>query len=35
MYHIRSHQMQKHKFGILCSGMLFIDTTLGSLEHEK
>jgi hypothetical protein len=31
----RSDQMQKHKFGVTCFIMLFMETTPGPPEHEK
>jgi hypothetical protein len=31
----KSHQMQKHKFGVICSGALSIETATGLTEHEK
>jgi hypothetical protein len=37
MHHVtrRSHRMQKHKFGVTCPGVLFIETALGLPQHEK
>jgi hypothetical protein len=32
---LRSHHMQKHKFGITCPGTLFMETAPGPLKHEK
>jgi hypothetical protein len=26
---------QKHKFSVMCPGALFMETTLGPLDHEK
>jgi hypothetical protein len=31
----KSHQMQKHMFGVTCPDMLFIETAPGPPEHEK
>jgi hypothetical protein len=31
----RSHQMQKHKFGVTCPDALFKEIALGPTEHEK
>jgi hypothetical protein len=31
----RSHWMQKHKFGVMCIGVLFMETAPGPPEHEK
>jgi hypothetical protein len=31
----RSHQMQKHKFGLMCPRALFMETTPGPAKHEK
>jgi hypothetical protein len=31
----RSHQLQKHKFGVKYPGALFMETRLGPPEHEK
>jgi hypothetical protein len=31
----KSHQMQKHNFGVMCPDMLFMKTTPAPLEHEK
>jgi hypothetical protein len=31
----RSHQMRKHKFGVMCPGALFMEITPGPPEHEK
>jgi hypothetical protein len=31
----RSHQMQKHKFGVTSPNALFVATAPGPLEHEK
>jgi hypothetical protein len=31
----RSHQMQKHKFGVTCPDALFKEIALGLTEHEK
>jgi hypothetical protein len=31
----RSHQMQKHKFGVTCPDVLFMKIALGPPEHEK
>jgi hypothetical protein len=31
----RFHRMQKHKFGVMCLGALFMETALGPPEHEK
>jgi hypothetical protein len=31
----RSHQMQKHKFGVMCPGVLFAKSIPVPLEHEK
>jgi hypothetical protein len=31
----RSHLMQKHKFGIMCPGALFMDTAPGPPEQEN
>jgi hypothetical protein len=30
-----SHRMQKDKFGVTCPDALFMETTLGPLEHKK
>jgi hypothetical protein len=30
-----SHRMQKHKFGVMCPGTLFVETAPGPPEHEK
>jgi hypothetical protein len=30
-----SHQIQKHKFSVTCTIMLFVETTPGPQEHEK
>jgi hypothetical protein len=27
--------MQKHKFGLMCPGALFVKSILAPLEHEK
>jgi hypothetical protein len=31
----RSHQMQKHKFGVTCPGALFVISVPVPPEHEK
>jgi hypothetical protein len=31
----RSHRMQKHKFGVMCPDMLYMETASGPPEHEK
>jgi hypothetical protein len=31
----RSHRMQKHKFGVTCSGVLFLKSVSIPPEHEK
>jgi hypothetical protein len=31
----RSYRMQKHKFGKMCSGVLFMETAPSPPEHEK
>jgi hypothetical protein len=31
----RSHQMQKHKFGLTCPGAHFVESVPVPLEHEK
>jgi hypothetical protein len=31
----RSHRMQKHQFGVMYLGALFIETAPGSPKHEK
>jgi hypothetical protein len=31
----KSHRMQKHKFGVMCPGALFMENAPGQLEHEK
>jgi hypothetical protein len=30
-----SHWMQKHKFGVMCPDMLFMETTPGQPGNEK
>jgi hypothetical protein len=37
MYNVthKSHRMQKHKFIVTCSGMLFMKTAPSPPEHEK
>jgi hypothetical protein len=30
-----SHQIQKHKFGVMCHGVLFMEIAPGPPEHEK
>jgi hypothetical protein len=27
--------MQKHKFGVMCPGTLFVEAALGPREHKK
>jgi hypothetical protein len=31
----RSHRVQKHKFGVMCPGALFMETTSGPPKQEK
>jgi hypothetical protein len=31
----KSHRMEKHKFGVMCPGALFVKSILVTLEHEK
>jgi hypothetical protein len=31
----RSHRMQKHKFGVTCNSVFFMETEPVSLEHKK
>jgi hypothetical protein len=31
----RSHRMQKHKFGVMCPGALFVKSVSVQPEHEK
>jgi hypothetical protein len=31
----RSRQIQKQKFGVMCPGVLIMETALGPPEHEK
>jgi hypothetical protein len=31
----RSHWMQKHKFGVMCHGALFMEITPSPPKHEK
>jgi hypothetical protein len=31
----RSHQMQKHKFDVMCPGALFMESALGPPENER
>jgi hypothetical protein len=31
----RSHQMQKHMFGVMYPGTLFVETTSGPPKQEK
>jgi hypothetical protein len=31
----RSHQMQKHKFGVTCPSTLLVESVLAPPEHDK
>jgi hypothetical protein len=31
----RSDWIQKHKFDVMCPGVLFMETPLGSLDNDK
>jgi hypothetical protein len=31
----RSHQMQKHKFGVMCPGVPFVESVPVPPKHEK